>query len=128
MNRITIGIGAISIDAVLDDKGVARLLYERLPLELELSRWGDELYGSCGLAATAAMEAAKGEAREIMEVGELAYWPDGDAFCIFFGPTPSSTDDRPRAVSPVIPLGRCEGDLQELKHLPPEVRASVRTA
>jgi hypothetical protein len=43
-------------------------------------------------------------------VGELGYWPVGQAFCIFFGPTPVSTDERPRAYSPVNVIGRVHGD------------------
>ncbi|HEX9925530.1 MAG TPA: cyclophilin-like family protein [Anaerolineae bacterium] len=50
------------------------------------------------------------EARAEVEVGELGYWPVGQAFCIFFGPTPVSTGDKPRAASPVNILGRVLGD------------------
>jgi hypothetical protein len=51
------------------------------------------------------------DARAEVEVGELGYWPVGRAFCIFFGPTPASTDERPRAYSPVNVLGRVLGDV-----------------
>jgi len=50
-----------------------------------------------------------------VEVGDLGYWPGGQAFCIFFGPTPVSTDDRPRAASPVNIFGRILGDATQLK-------------
>jgi hypothetical protein len=40
----------------------------------------------------------------------LGYWPVGHAFCIFFGPTPVSIDERPRAYSPVNILGQVLGD------------------
>jgi hypothetical protein len=50
------------------------------------------------------------DARALVEVGELGYWPVGHAFCIFFGPTPASTDERPRAYSPVNILGEVLGD------------------
>jgi hypothetical protein len=45
-----------------------------------------------------------------VEVGELGYWPVGRALCIFFGPTPVSHGDQPRAYSPVNLLGRILGD------------------
>jgi hypothetical protein len=45
-----------------------------------------------------------------MAVGEIAYWPPGKAFCIFFGRTPASVDGAPRAASAVNPLGRLTGD------------------
>jgi len=50
------------------------------------------------------------DAVEEVEVGDLAYWPPGNAFCIFFGPTPVSRGDRPRAASPVNVFGRLLGD------------------
>jgi len=52
------------------------------------------------------------DARDKMEVGELGYWPTGSAFCIFFGKTPASKGDEPRAASPVNPIGRVEGDVK----------------
>jgi len=50
-----------------------------------------------------------------MDVGELAYWPPGQAFCIFFGPTPASSDDRPQAASPANPVGRILGDASQFR-------------
>ena len=50
------------------------------------------------------------DARAEVEVGEFGYWPVGRAFCIFFGPTPVSTDERPRAYSPVNVIGQVQGD------------------
>jgi hypothetical protein len=46
--------------------------------------------------------------REVFAVGEVALWPDGNAFCIFFGPTPVSRGSEPRMASPGIPLGRVQ--------------------
>jgi hypothetical protein len=59
----------------------------------------------------------EGDARELLSVGDLAYWPVGQAFCIFFGPTPVSTDERPRAYSPVNVLGTILGDSEALKSI-----------
>jgi hypothetical protein len=57
-----------------------------------------------------------------MEVGEIAYWPPGKALCIFFGRTPASTDERPRAASPVIPIGRVTAGLDGLRPLGKRVK------
>jgi len=54
------------------------------------------------------------DAKSEMAVGELAYWPPGTAFCIFFGPTSASFGDVPRAVSPVNPIGHISEDCSEL--------------
>ena len=55
------------------------------------------------------------DARQDMAIGELAYWPSGSAFCIFFGPTPVSIGDVPRAYSNVNPFGQLDGDPSPLK-------------
>jgi len=55
------------------------------------------------------------QARSDMAVGEIAYWPSGSAFCIFFGPTPASSGNQPRAASPVNPIGNITGDSTQLR-------------
>ena len=119
---IKITIDSISFDAELNDSTTAEMLHKTLPVELRLSRWGDEYYGGCGVASPEAEGA-----REIMEVGELAYWAPGSAFCIFFGPTPASSDERPRAASPVVPLGRINGTTEPLRSMGGSVVAKLES-
>ena len=68
------------------------------------------------------------EARELMEVGEVAIWPPGSALCIFFGPTPASTGEEPRAASKVNPIGRISSGAEALKKLGPSIRLRVESA
>jgi len=63
-----------------------------------------------------------------MQIGELAYWLPGDALCIFFGRTPASTGNEPRAASPVNPAGMLNGDVQALRKLGPTVQVNVSRA
>jgi len=79
-----------------------------------MSRWGDEYYG--GIGAKLDVSPAK-DARDDMAVGELAYWIPGNALCVFFGPTPVSDGDEPKAASPVNPVGKVTGDVKVLKKL-----------
>jgi hypothetical protein len=121
--KISIEIEGQSLTAELNDSEAAKKLVAALPLQLRMSRWGDEYYGSCGLSI-----ALDDSAREVLEVGEIAYWPPGSALCLFFGPTPASTDGRPRAASEVVPLGRITGGAEALKTLGPAVAAEIATA
>jgi len=57
------------------------------------------------------------DARQDMEVGEVAFWPDGDALAIFFGPTPVSVGKKPRAYSPCNLIGRIDGDVSSLRNI-----------
>lgn len=123
-SQITITIGEIAFAAELNDCAIARALADRLPRDLRMSRWGDEYYGSVGLG----ME-NDADARDVLEIGELAYWPPGDALCIFFGPTPASKGDEPRAASAVTVLGRITGgDVDRLKEFGGGVTARLAPA
>ena len=112
-----------SLEVVLDDGPAARALAAALPQALSLSRWGDEYYG-----ALAVRLPSGGARRDVYGVGEVALWPDGNAFCVFFGPTPASHGDEPRMASPGIPLGKIRGDASVLKRLGQHLRMTLRAA
>jgi hypothetical protein len=121
--RIVVEIGGKQLHAELSDSPAARRVAGALPLDITMSRWGDEYYGSAGLVIP-----EDASARELMEVGEIAWWPPGKALCVFFGPTPASTDDRPRAASEVLPIGRITGGIEMLRDLGSRVKAVFRAA
>lgn len=113
MDEIIIEVENISLKAELLDTPTAREIAEALPLEGFANVWGDEVYFDIPLTIE-----QEPDARQDVEVGELAYWPAGPAFCIFFGPTPVSTGDQPRAYSPVNVFGRLLDNPQPLKSVP----------
>jgi len=119
MKHITITAGNVSLPAELHDSPTAARLWDLLPVEGFANTWGDEIYFEIPLKVE-----QEADARAEVEVGELGYWPVGHAFCIFFGPTPASRDDRPRAYSPVNILGRVLGDATLLR----SVRSGDRVA
>jgi uncharacterized protein len=102
MIRIT--AGSVSAEARLNDSKTAGAIWDALPIEAKGQTWGDEIYFDIGLSARAE------KAREVVDVGDLAYWPPGQAFCIFFGPTPASRGDECRAASAVNVVGKIVGD------------------
>jgi hypothetical protein len=115
---IVIEVDGKTLRAELSDTPAARRVADALPLAVTMSRWGDEYYGSAGLVIP-----EDSSARELMEVGEIAYWPPGKALCIFFGPTPASTDERPRAASGVLPIGRITEGIGALTGLGSHVKS-----
>ena len=110
MVKIMIEVENISMEAELLDTPTAKKISEILPLEGSANAWGDEIYFDIPL--TIGQEPG---ASQDVEVGDLGYWPAGPAFCIFFGPTPVSTSDQPRAYSPVNVFGRVLGNPQLFK-------------
>jgi hypothetical protein len=110
MVKIMIEVENISMEADLLDTPTARQISEALPIEGSVSVWGDEIYFDIPLTIE-----QEPDASQDVEVGDLGYWPAGPAFCIFFGPTPVSTTDQPRAYSPVNVFGRVLGSPQLFK-------------
>jgi hypothetical protein len=119
---VIIKIGDSELKAELNDSPSSEKLKALLPLEFSMSRWGDEFYGDCGIKTELSQDA-----RDVMEIGELAVWPTGRALCIFFGPTPASEEDEPRAVSPVNPVGKLMSDTEHLKKLGSTIHVKIET-
>ncbi len=105
MKKIIIKTADMSIEAELKDTPTAEMIFKSLPLDGNANVWGDEIYFEIPLDLE-----LEPEAQEEVEIGDLAYWPSGNAFCIFFGPTPVSKDERPRAYSPVNVFGKITED------------------
>lgn len=110
MSSITISVGDVTVQAELLNTPTAEKIKASLPLKGQAHVWGEEIYFEIPIAIP-----LEDDARAAVEVGELGYWPSGPAFCIFFGPTPVSTDEKPRAYSPVNIFGRVIGDVGPLR-------------
>jgi hypothetical protein len=103
-HAIRITAGAVSVVAELNDSKTAAAIAAALPIEAKAETWGDEIYFDTGLSL-------RGESpKEVVALGDLGYWPPGQAFCIFFGPTPMSRGDEIRPASAVNVVGRITGD------------------
>jgi len=112
-----------TITVELGEGATAEALWETLPVESRASLWGEEIYFPISLSA----EGEPG-AREEVEVGDVAYWPPGDALCLFFGPTPASTGERPRAASPVTVVGKIVSGIEDCRRVSSGERLRVEAA
>ncbi len=107
---ITIILGDLTVEADLNESPTAQKVWEALPIESSFSSWGDEIYFSIPVA----ME-LESDAQEVVASGDLGYWPSGNAFCIFFGPTPISSEGEIRPASAVNMIGRITSGADKLK-------------
>jgi len=107
--RIRIIAGKVEKIALLNDSPAAETLRKSLPLEATVNRWGDEIYFSISAKLSG------GEKRKIVNKGDIAFWSPGNAFCIFFGPTPISEGEEIRPASEVIILGEVEEGAQAFR-------------
>ena len=110
MPRIVITAREVSLPAELYDTPTARQIWAALPIRGTANTWGDEVYFEIPVLAE-----QEEDARAEVSVGALGYWPLGRAFCAFFGPTPASSDEQPRAYSPVNIVGHVLGDAAALR-------------
>ncbi len=102
--RITIQAGSIAVEAELSENKTANTIWEVLPINSTVNTWGNEVYFT--IPVTIASE----NGQEVVNTGDIAYWPPGKAFCIFFGPTPASRSSEIRAASAVNVFGKLAGD------------------
>lgn len=90
----------IAIEAELNDNSLSEEIFRVLPLEARVNRWGKEIYFTIPLRSSIISP------QEVVEEGDIAYWPDGACLCIFFGPTPVSKGKEIRPASAVEVVGK----------------------
>ena len=119
MTQIKIEFENISIDAVLNDSETANKIKKILPISNSVNTWGDEIYFSI------CVNDDENDSKEVVELGDLGYWPPGNAFCLFFGLTPASEGDKIMPASPVNVIGKILGDLEILKSIKSGDKVSI---
>jgi len=108
--KIRILTGELKVEAELNESKTAQLIWEALPIEAKANLWGEEIYFAIPVKA-----GSEQGAREVVSAGELGYWPTGNAFCIFFGPTPASRGEEIRAASAVNVVGKVLSEARVFK-------------
>lgn len=116
--RLTVGDHELTAEWTGENPTTRDALADALPLVGDAARWGEELYVRTGVDVPAE------NAREDVPVGAVAYWPQGNALCLFWGPTPASPGDKPRAASPVNVVARL-ADVAPLEELEGGARVRV---
>ena len=111
MKKIRITAGNVQALANLHQTKTAEEIWRILPIQGIVNTWGDEIYFSIPL------KLEEENSKEIVEIGDLGYWPPGSAFCIFFGKTPVSKGDEIRPASPVNVFGKIIGDPTVFKNI-----------
>ncbi len=102
--KIMIITETVQMKAELNDSKTAALIWEALPVSAAANTWGDEIYFAIPV------KTCPENAVSVVQKGDLAYWPEGNCVCIFFGKTPASTETEIKPASPVNIVGRFSDD------------------
>jgi hypothetical protein len=119
MRKVRITAGAVSAEAELLDNHTADAIWAALPVQARGSTWGDEIYFSIPVNLD------EEDAQSVVNMGDLGYWPPGNAMCIFFGPTPASRGNEIRPASPVNVWGKVMGDPTVFKKVASGAKVTV---
>ena len=109
----------IELQAELYETETARKVFDSLPIKGRGSTWGEEIYFSTDIVAP------EENAVEVVDAGDVAYWPPMQALCFFYGPTPASQGDEIRAAGPVNVIGKIKNNITPLKKLQGNVEVSM---
>ena len=120
--KIKIIVGKLELEAWLNETNTATKVFEALPITSTINTWGDEIYFAIPV------DAKPEDAKELVSLGDIGYWPPGKAMCIFFGKTPISRGDEIRPASPVNIIGKVEGDYRSLKKAKDGEEITIRPA
>ncbi len=123
MRKIKFEFASAVLEAELLDTPTADTIWKALPAGGEVLRWGEEVYFT--IAVSCEREAG---ARALVEAGEIAYWPDGNAIAIGFGRTPISAPGEIRLASPCNIWAKALGDVRRLASVAAGSRVTVSAA
>jgi hypothetical protein len=101
---ISKAVGEVFAELTNENPLTVDAISSKLPIEGKANIWGDEIYFSIPVEVGAENQS------DVVQLGDIAYWPPGNALCIFFGPTPASWDEEIRPASPVNVIGRIVDD------------------
>ena len=90
----------LELDDVNSPKTVNAFI-EKLPFTVDLNVWGNEIYTS-----ESPITQPEENAKSLVELNDIAYWPTGKAICLFYGFTPIGKPGEITPASPVNVLGK----------------------
>ena len=110
---IIITINEHKIFAQLSNTPTADAIYAALPFESNAQTWGDEVYFSIPVSN----QVLEDDAKSVVELGELAFWVEGNCIAIGYGPTPISHRNEIRLAARTNIWAHTDYDLTSLKNV-----------
>ena len=102
-------INNYEIIAKLNNSLTASKIWDSLPISSTIKTWGHEIYFHTSVSIE-----IEEKAKEVIQFGEIVYWPTGKVIAIGFGKTPISEDDEIRLASKCNVWASTKFDLKKL--------------
>ena len=112
MKKCKITIDKIIFEVVLLDTPTADKIWNSLPISSKINTWGKEIYFYTEVVAK-----KEPDAKSVIDLGEIAYWPAGKAIAIGFGSTPISQNNEIRLADDCNIWGKTNFDLKKLDNI-----------
>jgi hypothetical protein len=121
--KLRISAAGASLEVILKETPTAKALLAALPFEARAQTWGEEVYFTTPVSAK-----LEPDARQIVEPGTVCFWTEGDALALPYGPTPLSSDSRPKLANRCNVVGSLVGDPRMLAHIKAGEKITVSKA
>ena len=121
--RLRISVGSVRLEVALEDTPTANAILQAVPFESTARTWGEEVYFDAPVSVD-----LEPQARQIVDPGTVCYWVEGSALALPYGPTPISSDGRPKLASRCNVLGKIVGDARVLAKARAGDRVKVESA
>ena len=95
MKKLILKFNSKLFEVNLRDTETARLISKSVPINSKIQMWGEEIFFNTNIQV-----AIENDAKEVMQLGELAFWTEGSAIAIGYGKTPVSIDQEIRLIGP----------------------------
>jgi len=114
MNSINLKFSNYTLNIKLRSTNTANAIKNILPFKSIVKTWGDEIYFEIPIEKNIDLES---DAKDVIDLGEVAYWIDGKSIAIGYGKTPISQNNEIRLAAKTNIWGDAVINIKELNKI-----------
>ena len=114
MNSINLKFSTFTLNIKLRSTNTANVIKNNLPFKSIVKTWGEEIYFEVPITQDISLEK---DAKDIINLGEIAYWVEGKCIAIGYGKTPISQDNEIRLAAKTNIWGDAVINIKELSKI-----------
>tara|TARA_B100001245_G_scaffold231118_1_gene211544 strand:- start:229 stop:600 length:372 start_codon:yes stop_codon:yes gene_type:complete len=114
MNSINLKFSTFTLNIKLRSTNTANVIKNNLPFKSIVKTWGEEIYFEVPITQDISLEK---DAKDIINLGEIAYWVEGKCIAIGYGKTPISQNSEIRLAAKTNIWGDAIIDINKLRKI-----------